>query len=172
MPNIRDEADAAVRAARVVELKAEGLTFEQIAAQVGYSGESGARQAYKRHLARNRTHDLEVFRDGEDWKLDRVERELFAVLLADHFAQSYGRVIVHPKTGEPLHDAAPKIAAANAIVRLSERRSRMRGGDAPMRQVTEEVTEDMLQAEMARINAMAETMERELIESGAIDRSE
>ena len=58
------------REKRVVELRREGFTWEQIATQVGYASPSGASDAYYRASARIVQDDIEEIRRLENDRLD------------------------------------------------------------------------------------------------------
>jgi hypothetical protein len=55
---------------KVVTLRREGLTWEQIAAEVGYSSPSGASDAYYRASSRVVRDDIETIRQLENDRLD------------------------------------------------------------------------------------------------------
>jgi hypothetical protein len=65
------------RDSRVFELRVQGLTFEQIAQEVGFSGPSGAWQAYKRIRERLIFEPLEELRQLELMRLDAVQHALW-----------------------------------------------------------------------------------------------
>lgn len=51
-PPVKPDADDRHRAAKALDLRKSGVTYERIAAQLGYSDESGPRKAVDRLLSR------------------------------------------------------------------------------------------------------------------------
>lgn len=104
--------DQAERYARVLDLRRAGLTFDQIAAEVGYAGRQGAKEAYDaaiRRMGRETADDLRVL---ENERLD------------DLWRRAYGRLTQTTDT-----DAFVKLQ--NAMIRISSRRAGLMGLDAP-----------------------------------------
>ncbi|MBN2498268.1 MAG: hypothetical protein JXR96_26995 [Deltaproteobacteria bacterium] len=96
-------AAAALRAARALELRASGLSYDQIARELGFRDHSGAHRAVAGALERAQSEPAEECRQVE---LDRLDRLLLA-----HWK----------KRAEPEH--------ARIILSISERRSRLLGLD-------------------------------------------
>jgi hypothetical protein len=97
---------------QVVNLKAAGATFDQIAERVGYASRSGAKEAYDAALrwwGREAVDDMRVV-EGE--RLERMWREIFA------------RIIDSP-------DIDDLVSLVNTGVRISSRRSALFGLDVP-----------------------------------------
>lgn len=109
-----DTATEIARGARLVRLRAQGLTYEQIAEEEGYSDKGAARHALIRALKRHEAENVTELRALENLRLDTDERAL--------------RRIITSSTSKPEH----LIAAVNARTRLSARRARMNGLDAPL----------------------------------------
>jgi hypothetical protein len=65
------------RDSRVFELRVQGFTFEQIAREVGFSGPSGAWQAYQRMKEQMIFEPLEELRQLELMRLDAVQHALW-----------------------------------------------------------------------------------------------
>lgn len=107
-----DVATEYAKGARLVRLRAARLTYQQIAEEEGYADAAGARNALVRALKRHEAENVTELRALENLSLDDDERALRTIIL----------------TGKP----ADKIAAVNARVRLSARRARLNGLDAPL----------------------------------------
>ena len=119
---------------RALDLRRRGLSYPQIAAEMGCSL-SGAHQSVQRALADSAREASEEVRQIEAQRLDDYMRALNRVLLAKHYVVSAatGKVAVHPETGQPLLDDDPVIRTVLALVRVSERRARLLGLDAPVK---------------------------------------
>lgn len=66
------DLNAGQRAAVAIKLRAKGLTYEEVAVQAGYSGESAARKAILRELDRVVVTNADVLRKEEAHRLDRL----------------------------------------------------------------------------------------------------
>ena len=119
---------------RALDLRRRGLSYPQIAAEMGCSL-SGAHQSVQRALADSAREASEEVRQIEAQRLDDYMRALNRVLLAKHYVVSAatGKVAVHPETGQPLLDDDPVIRTVLALIRVSERRARLLGLDAPVK---------------------------------------
>lgn len=109
--------DQAVERGNAIQLltwRAERMTYAEIAEKAGYANASGARQALIRALDRHEAENVQELRTLENLALDRDELTLSAIIT---------------NTSLPAKD---RIAAINARTRLSARRSRLNGLDAPM----------------------------------------
>lgn len=143
----------AQRDAEAARLRARGLTFQQIADQLGYSDRSAARMGWKRVIdgvvieAREDVLKLELD------KLDRMEREAIEIMETFHFVVSDGRIVF---TGDkddpnrtPLHDDGPRLAAIDRWLKVSQHRAKLMGVYAPTR--SEVVTLESVDAEIRRL---------------------
>jgi len=120
----------------------------------------GVRAALKRALAARIDPNIDSWRDAEELKLDKWERRLEEIFFTNHLLAQFGRLVMDPRNPEvPLLDHNRNIQAAHALISLAERRSRLRGGDAPMRKVLNVITDDVVQAEIERLTRLAEELE-------------
>jgi hypothetical protein len=120
--------------AKAVRLKAQGASYPAIARALGYASPGSAHKAVQRALAAIPAPGVRELRALQGEALDAIEVEAWRVLSSTHYKVSNsGRVVPDPHTGEPLHDPAPKIAAINALVRVSDRRAKLFGLDSPIR---------------------------------------
>jgi len=119
--------------ARALEFRRRGLSYEQIAAQMEWRSPSSAHEAVQRALADTAREASEEVRQIEAARLDELTRTLMRVLATKHYVVSAASGVVarHPDTGQPLLDDAPVIHAVAGLVRISERRSKLLGLDAP-----------------------------------------
>ena len=109
-----DQATDRANAIRLLTLRAAGMSYEQIAQEVGYADGSGARQALLRALQRHESENVAELRQIENLRLDTDERALRAII------------------GDTQRPAGERIRAIDARTRLSARRARMNGLDAPV----------------------------------------
>jgi hypothetical protein len=122
------------RAQRAIALRNDGLTYKEIAEELGYSDKKNAWRAIQRlldHLARpaaehliNTEHErllLELERlDDEEERLDELIKPVTAVMQAQHVVVSNGRVV--ELEGQPIPDDAPVLQAVDRLTRLSAER--------------------------------------------------
>lgn len=97
------------RAIAALELRRTGMTFEDIAAQLGYSSRSGAYNAVNRYLQRIEYEGVDELRKIEGERLDRAMLAIWPQVL----------------NGD--------LGATNALVRIQERRAKLFGLDAPQK---------------------------------------
>jgi hypothetical protein len=109
-----DLAKAAARRAQAVRLRLSGATYEQIAQVAGYSHKAAARNAVMRALTKVEAESVSELRVLENARLDADEMVLRAILQ------------------DASAPARTRIAAVDARLRLSARRSRLNGLDAPV----------------------------------------
>jgi len=120
------------REAQVVKLRAQGMTWEQIAEAVGYAAPAVAQRAYVRANNRILVDDIKELRQiGQD-RLDTALQAIWPDVLAGD------------------------IPAINTLIRLEERRAKLYGLDMPTKIQAEVVTydPDSVRAELARFIAL------------------
>lgn len=138
--------------AEALDLLAEGMTIRQAAAVQGVTP-STIHARYRRALALVPVQSAEEYR--RIW-LDRLELQYRAALRVQttpHLTVSNGNLIIDPRTGDPLLDDAPVLQATVAIVRIAERVARITGFDAPTKSAVTITTEDVVDAEIRRLEA-------------------
>jgi hypothetical protein len=95
------------REARAVTLRLGGVTWQQVADQVGYASAEMAMRTVNRALGRHAAQQVDTLRAVENARLDRAQAAIWMKVQAgDH-------------------------AAIHAFLRISARRSKMNGLDAP-----------------------------------------
>jgi hypothetical protein len=120
--------------ARALDLRRRGMTYPQIATELGHKSVSTSYEAVQRAMADVARDAAEEVRALEADRLDELTRVLHRVLLTKHYSVSAsGKVARHPVTGTPIEDDGPVIQAVNGLIRVSERRARLLGLDAPQR---------------------------------------
>jgi hypothetical protein len=117
-------AKAAARQLEAIQLRRDGNTFQVIAERLGYSNRSAAEKAYLAGLERWGSKDVADLRDAE---VDRLDSYLASI--------------------------APQVAkgslyAIDRAVRISERRSKLLGLDAPTKL---EISDKALEEERERL---------------------
>lgn len=109
--------DASEKARQALQLRRDGRQWAEIADELGYKDPSGAYRAAKRLLDRTEFEAVEEYRAIEADRLDEAHR-----IQADALVQlANSRAL----------DAIPP--AVNALVKISDRRSKLLGLDAPTR---------------------------------------
>jgi hypothetical protein len=142
---------------RAGDLRAAGLTWSQVAQEMGYGDPTGAYRAAHRAWARMPVEEVSESRGIELSKLDRRERVLLRVMTSKHYVVDRGRVVTWK--GDPLIDDAPIIAASNALGQIQTARARLLGLNAPTKRYVEVITEDAVQNEIRRLNGIMEELD-------------
>ncbi len=121
---------AAEKDARALELRRAGLSYRQVAAQMGVS--VGAAWKYvTRGLDRTRREPADQLRRLEEDRLDLLQVQAAAVLRRTHYYVQGGEVVM--RDGEPLRDDGPTLNAIRVLLAVQERRARLLGLDEPTR---------------------------------------
>jgi len=141
--------DTAQRDAEACRLRVRGLSYGEIATQLGYANDTAASLAIRRQLAATVTEAANELRQFEVERLNIYERAALGVLERKHVTVSQGRIIMMGDT--PLLDDAPVLAAIDRLLKIQERRAKLLGLDAPTR--VQVVTVDLVDAEIARLTA-------------------
>jgi len=165
--------DTARRDAAAAALRARGRTFDQIAAELRFSGRAKAYEAVQRAYADIPYEGVEEARRLDLERIDRLIEYCTAVMEREHLTVNNGKVIRHfvgletdadgierlDPDGKPIPvfedvlDDGPGMTAVREIRGLLERRAKMTGYDAPARSRVEFVTEDVIEAEIRKLEA-------------------
>jgi hypothetical protein len=139
---VQSEFDAKKRDVRVFELRIQGNTFEQIATEVGYSGPSGAWQAYQRVKSECIYESMDESRQLELMRLDDLQVAV------------WDRAI----NGE--------LPAAHCVLKIMDRRAKLLGLDKPEKvEVNKwDFNAEDLDAEVQRIVTMMNEREDQFME--------
>lgn len=120
------------RDAAAAGLKADGLNYQQIADQLGYSGKGEAWRGVQRAKADVAREPVAKLIQTEAAQLDALYVAALEVLEKDHVMVSHGR-IVKDDAGIPLLDDGPRLAAIRELRALRESYRKLFGADAPSR---------------------------------------
>ena len=140
---------------RAAELRSMSFTYAQIGEQLGVST-STAFERVTRGMQAVPTEGVVEARRLELAKLDNIERKLLVVLGQRQPRVDHGRIIWDiDDSGQRVRvlDYGPVIQAAAGLLRVQERRAKLLGLDAPSQIRVETVTEDVIDAEIARLEA-------------------
>ncbi|AUM17381.1 hypothetical protein [Rhodococcus ruber] len=117
-PTDPQNLDASEKARQALAARRDGKQWAEIADELGYADASGAYRAAKRLLDRTEFEAVEEYRAIEADRLDEAHRI------------QYDRLKTAVDRGADLSAVA---SAVSAIVRISDRRSKLLGLDAPTR---------------------------------------
>lgn len=116
------------RAEKAVELRAEGMSFPDIARELGYASRQGAHEAVNKALKEMFREPLEAMIQLDLERLDRM--------WTVHF--------LNAQSGD--------VAALSACMRIMERRARLLGLDAPAKASTDVKLEGTIQTESSVVH--------------------
>lgn len=180
----RQTLDNAIRDAKACRMKERGLTYAEIAEEMGYADKSGAFRAVKRAL---RSVQVEAATDLRKLMLAQLDDQFkvaFDIANRKHplVAGKDAKIVFRSETvavlgpdglpsiddhGHPVtrvertmvDDPRPVLAALAEMRQIMVRRSKLLGLDAPSKSRVEVITIDQLDAEMARLAAEVEALE-------------
>lgn len=162
---VRPTAEARVliaqRRARVLAMRLEHRPYYEIAAALGIT-EAVAEKDYQR--ARDAAQaELGEARDAtvavETVKLDAVEQAVWEVLRRKHITVQHGKII-RDEDGNVIEDDAPVLQAADRLIRIAERRARLRGLDAPTKVEVDDARRAEIEAYAAELAAWVASVEQ------------
>lgn len=125
----QDLAEYATRRARALRLRLSGgLTYAQIAEELGYNDRSAARFAVLAALDRVEVKAVEEYRDVQHARLERMHAALWPLIVGSHSP-------TRPDgTPEPTYvDPATRVSAIRQAVNVAARDARLLGLDAPQK---------------------------------------
>jgi hypothetical protein len=143
--------DTAARDAQAARLRTRGLTYRQIADELGFAGPGKAHEAVKRVLAETVQDAADDLRAVELERLDQMYQAALKVLETEHYAISHGKVIYLEDGGPPLADDGPVLAAMDRLLKIQERRAKLLGLDAPAK--TNVTVSDAITSEIEQLAA-------------------
>lgn len=147
--------ETALRRARIVELRDQGLTFPEIAEDIGISHQAAwnhyqkAMRDIPAPIIAAHAQRIEARREEQLRRIDMSREAVIAVLAARHITISNG--IAVRVDGEPILDDAPVLQAVDRLVKLDDQEAKLLGLYAPTRQ--EVITLDAIDAEIAALTA-------------------
>lgn len=159
-PTSEERVLIAQRRARVLAMRIEQRPYSEIAAALGIT-EAVAQKDYAR--ARDAAQaELGVTRDAavaiETVKLDTLEQAAWEVLRRDHVVVQHGKVVRLNR--RPLADDAPVLQAIDRLLKIAERRARLRGLDAPTKVEVDDARRAEIEAYAAELAAWVAGVEQ------------
>jgi hypothetical protein len=164
MPSGRT-AETMEKDAQAYDLFRRGLSYRQIAAQVGWKSPKSAFEAVRRAARDNVLDPLEAAEARQAF-LDRFQdyrRAAQRVLSARHYMTNQtGRLTIGPD-GQPLLDHDPVLRALDRLYKVDDMELRLRDLYPAAKSRVEVITEDTVDAEMAMLaRQVAENDAREV----------
>jgi hypothetical protein len=154
----RPDPDRLERDAKAADLYRAGLTYRQIGAQLGIRSTSNVGAAIRRHAfqaTRESLSNAESLRIILD-RLQDYRRIAYRIAAGRHYATTVtGKTVTGPD-GNPALDTAPNLAAIDRLLRCEIEEIKLRGLYAPAQARIEIVTEDMIEAEIRRLESELE----------------
>lgn len=152
-PTNAERALIAQRRARVLAMRVEQRPYAEIAAALGIT-ETTARDDYS-SAVRERHAELDKVRDTavaiETAKLDALEQAAWEVLRREHIVVQHGKVVYLRR--KPMIDDAPVLQSIDRLVKIAERRSRLKGYDAPTKVEVDDARRAQIEAYAAELAA-------------------
>jgi hypothetical protein len=125
--------DTQQRKAEVMRLRRQGHTFEAIGDRLGITKQR-AHQIYAAALAEIPAQEVTEYRAEQAARLDELLTKAHEVLGHLHIHVSQGKVVIDERTGEPVRDDGPTLAAIKTIIDIEARRAKLLGLDTPVKQ--------------------------------------
>lgn len=170
----RRTRESAARDMRAAELHGQGWTYQRIADELGMAGSGKACEAVQRAFASIPIEGAEEAKRQDLERLDRLIEKNWAALERQHVTVSNGRVVRRFAGLERDEDGIERLDAdgktipvfedvmddgaiavhSTVILRLIEKRAKIFGYDAPVQSRVEVITEDVVDAEIARLTAL------------------
>ena len=139
--------ETAKRDAEAARLRSRGRTYSQIAEELGYCDKGAAHHAVARVFDGFRVEARDLLIKIELDKLDMMTRAVIDVLEAKHYLVSDGRIVYIGAKDDPDHrellDDAPVLQAVDRLLKISDRRAKLLGLDAPKRVEVSDTTPDL-----------------------------
>ena len=131
----------AERDRNAVQLRSRGQTYQQISDELGYGNLSNARRAVKKALEGIIVDAREDFIKLQLDELDMMTRSVIEVLETKHYVVSEGRIVY--RGDKELLDDSPVLQAVDRLLKISDRRAKLLGLDAPKRVEVSDGTGDL-----------------------------
>jgi hypothetical protein len=122
--------ETAEREAKAAQLRSRGMSYRQIAAELGVDTHT-AHNDVQSALAAIVAEPAAAAQALELERLDAMYARALQVMEAHHVTVSNGRVVTLDDS--PLPDDGPVLAAINTLVRISESRRKLLGLDSPVK---------------------------------------
>ncbi len=147
----RPSVDALERDARAADLYRRGLTYRQIAAEVGFRSPQSVGDAIRRHARASASASLGG-PDAIQMMLDRLQdyrRLAWRVATSRSYVTTQAGKVAAGPDGAPLIDNDPVLRALDRLLKFDQEESRLRDLYAPAKSRVEVITEDVFDAEIA-----------------------
>jgi hypothetical protein len=162
-------AEVAARDAEILRARSElHLSYRQLAERFQMS-KSGVEAAIQRGLRAIVAEPAADVRAMELERLDQLARAALGVLGTNHPTVSQGR-LVRGEDGRPIADPMPRLHAIDRLLRISDRRAKLLGLDAPVKadlRVTDGVDAQLEQL-AAELHGL-EVLDADVLELGPAD---
>jgi hypothetical protein len=126
------DPETAKRDAEACRLRAQNLTYREIAAELGVDVHT-AYDAVQRALRDTLQEPADDVRRLALMRLDEYARHVREVLHNTHYVVSQGRVVRLTRGGAPLEDDMPKLQAIDRLLKIEAQVSDLLGLKAPQR---------------------------------------
>jgi transposase len=149
--------------ARAYDLFRRGLSYRQIATEIGYASTGTAFEAVRR-AAKESTSDALKDAEATQAFLDRFQdyrRAAQRVLSTRHFVTTQGGKLVTGLDGQPLIDDDPVLRALDRLLKIDDTELRLRDLYPAAKSRVEVITEDAVDAECAKLIEEIQERERE-----------
>lgn len=120
--------EAEAKRAKAVELRRSGASYSRIAAELGYASESGARKAVNEALERLIAETNETTEEVRRIELERIDSMLEAIWPA-----ATSKTHLETIAATAIEALGPDTRQVSAAIKLMERRARLLGLDAPVK---------------------------------------
>lgn len=156
--------------AKAADLYRRGLSYRQIAGQLGYRSTSSAHAAVRRAVQDSCASPLAIA-ETRALLLDRLQdyrRVAWRVATTTHYATTAaGVAFITSEDGvdRPLVDDGPVLSALASLLKFDDMEAKLVGAYAPAQQRITVITEDVIDAQMRKLEA--EIAEREAIAAAA-----
>lgn len=161
----RRTAEQMERDQRAYDLFRRGLSYRQIAAELGYKAISGAHTAVRRAARDNASDPLDAEEQRQAFydRFQDYRRAAQRVLTTRHYVTNQAGKLIDGPDGGYLLDDAPVLAALDRLVKVDDTEIRLRGLYPPTKARIEVVDDDVARA-------LADEMEREIAALAEADR--
>jgi len=139
--------------AQAADLFRRGLTYRQISSQLGWRSPNAAFQAVRR-AAKDAATDSLAAAEALQMMLARQQdyrRLVWRVAMAKHYVTTQAGLVALGPDGQPLLDDAPVLNAVDRLVKIDAEEAKLLGLYAPAKSRVEVITEDAVDAELAKL---------------------
>jgi hypothetical protein len=149
---MRRSVETMERDARAADLFRRGLSYRQIAAQMGYKTPSTAFTAVRR-AAHDAAASPLVAAETREILLERLQdyrRLLWRVATAKHYVVTQaGTIVLDPETDLPLLDDAPVLQAVDRLLRCDQEQAKLADAYPALKARVQVITEEDIDAQLS-----------------------